>query len=310
MRNQPRDVSGGSQVWGSMIPGYGLATYFLGILSVPIETFLRRDFGERYYSRASFIAGLVILVLFYFITSLIGGLVGLVNPMNWIGGGGSGEAQPANWMWGIIKWYFLIGIAHFVTIWVRDVIGRPKHSYDSGTSWLRIVGKLVIRMMNFFVGLGVRLIARFLPEQYRQKLLDTLPVFRNVNVFTERFVEPFCVLVLALYASGSGQTSVAMWLAMSFGALNLSTGNRHQAERSYILDIRDQMLDAKAWQEVMEGKPTQRAERLQRTVNATISEVERTPEVLEVIEKETPNLAKAIQTIRARKEKTSLTQED
>lgn len=298
MNNKPRDVSGGSQVWGAWVPGYGMATYLLGILSVPIETFLRRDFGERFYSRSSFIAGLVILILFSVITSLFGMLAGMFNPFSWFGGGDGKET--VSWMGSIIKWYFLIGIAHFVTIWIRDVIGKPRHSYNSGTSWLLVVGKLIIRIMNFFAGLVVRLIARILPKQYREKVLATLPVFRNVTVFTERFVEPFVVLVLALYASTCGQTAVAMWLAMSFGALNLSTGTRHQAERAYLLDIVDQMIEAKAWQEMLEGKPTQQAERLKSQVQATISEVEKSPEVFEVIEKESPNLAKAIQTIQAR----------
>ena len=303
MPKQARDVSGGSQVWGSMIPGYGLASYLLGIFSVPIETFLRRDFGERYYTKANFIAGLVLLLLFRFFTDFLS----LFNPMNWIRRGD--QAEPTNWLGSIIMWYVLLGIAHFATIWLRDVTDTARHSFDSGTSWLRIAGRGTIWIMNLIAGFFVRIIALALPAQYREKLLNTLPIFRDVNTFTERFIEPFFVLIVMLYAAAKGQAAVSMWLALSFSALNLVTGRRHAQERAYVLDIRDQVIESKAWQEIMEGKQTKRAERLQRTFNETMNEVEKSPEILETIREDQPTIARAISAVRARQNKAALPNE-
>jgi hypothetical protein len=158
LKNQPRDVTGGSEVWGGMIPGYNLANYILGIFSVPIETFLRRDFGERYYTKANFIAGFIVLILFNTITSLIGSLLGLLNPLSWFS---HGDSAPASWMGGILKWYFLFGMAHFLTIWVRDILGKSRHSYDSGTGWFRFIGKAIYWVMNKACNLLIRFVADF-----------------------------------------------------------------------------------------------------------------------------------------------------
>lgn len=294
MPKQFRDVSGGSQVWGSMIPGYGFANYLLGIISVPIETFLRRDFGERYYTKANFIAGLVILFIF----KSFMGLLNMLNPLSFLRGS-SGE-EPASWLGKILTWYFFLGIAHFVTIWVRDVTGTPRHSFDSGKSWLLIVGRSIIWIMNKIVGLFVRIIAGFLPGVYKQRLIATLPVFRDVTVFTERFVEPGFVFFLMLFAVSNGQPATAMWLALSFGALNLATGQRHQQDRAFMLDIRDQLIESRVWQEITEGKQTKQVPRLQRTFNETMNEVEKSPEVLETIAEEQPAVARAIAAVRAR----------
>ena len=294
MPKQFRDVSGGSQVWGSMIPGYGFANYLLGIISVPIETFLRRDFGERYYTKANFIAGLVILFIF----KSFMGLLNMLNPLSFLRGGGGEE--PASWLGKILTWYFFLGIAHFVTIWVRDVTGTPRHSFDSGKSWLLIVGRSIIWIMNKIVGLFVRIIAGFLPGIYKQRLLATLPIFRDVAVFTERFIEPGFVFFLMVFAAANGQPATAMWLALSFGALNLATGQRHQQEREFMLDIRDQLIESRVWQDITEGKQTKQVPRLQRTFNETMSEVEKSPEVLETIAEEQPAVARAIAAVRAR----------
>lgn len=298
MPKQFRDVSGGSQVWGSMIPGYGFANYLLGIISVPIETFLRRDFGERYYTKANFIAGLVILFIFKSLMSILS----LFNPMTYIRGDSGAEAP--SWLGSILTWYLFLGIAHFVTIWVRDVTGTPRHSYDSGKSWLLIVGRSIIWLMNKIVGFFVRIIAAFLPGVYKQRLLSTLPIFRDVVVFTERFVEPAFVLFLMLFAVKNGQPATAMWLALSFGALNLSTGQRHEQERAFMLDFRDQIIESRVWQDITEGKQTKQVPSLQRTFNETMSEVEKSPEVLETIAEKQPAVARAIAAVRARQNNT------
>lgn len=295
MRNQPRDVTGGSKTWGAMIPGYNLANYILGYFSVPIETILRRDFGERYYTKSNFIAGLAVLIFFNIIRSLLAKL----DPRNLFGGGA--ELPAESWMWIIIKIYFVLGLIHFFTMWVRDVTGTAQHSYDSGKSWLLGLGKIIIKILNLILGFIVRIVAAAMPNQARTRLLNNLPVLRDVGTFTERFVEPAVVLFASFIAAGFGETSVSIWLLFSFTALNLSTGIRHQQERCYMLDMRDQMIEARVWQEFIEGIEPSRAGHLQRTIEETMSEVEKSPAMIEVIREDKPSLANAIAAIQARK---------
>lgn len=292
MRNKPRDVTGGSEVWGGMIPGYGLAMYVLGWFSVPIETFLRRDFGERYYTRSNFIAGFFVMVGINMVRGLVSSVVSIFS---------SNENEGEHLMWTLMKWYLLIGICHFVTIWIREVTGTAKHSYDSGRSWLLIVGRLVIGFFNLLLGLLVKGLALALPPKQKAALLGRLPMLRSPNVFTERFIEPFVVFILAMIASAKGETAVSFWLLVSFAALNMTTGARHQNDRAFVLDMRDQMLEARAWRDISEGRKSNGAERLQRTVEETVKEVEKTPEILEVIQEQQPSLAKAIAAIQEKR---------
>lgn len=295
MRNQPRDVTGGSKTWGAMIPGYNLANYILGYFSVPIETILRRDFGERYYTKSNFIAGLAVLIFFNIIRSVLARL----NPMNYFKG--DVNVPTESLMGTVIEIYFVLGLIHFFTIWVRDVTGTAQHSYDSGKSWLLILGKIIIRILNLVLGFLVRIVAAAMPNQARARLLNSLPVLRDVGTFTERFVEPAVVLFGAFIAAGFGHTGVSIWLLVSFVALNLSTGIRHQQERCYMLDLRDQMIEARVWQEFIEGGEPTRAGHLQRTIEETISEVEKSPAMMDVIREDKPTLANAIAAIQARK---------
>ena len=115
MRRQFRDVTGGEQMLSNIVPGLGLMNYILGWFTVPAEVFLRRNFGERYYTRANFFAGLILLLIFHFSASIIG----MLNPMGWFFGRGGSETSP--WMWTIIKWYFWIGIFHFLHMWWNDI---------------------------------------------------------------------------------------------------------------------------------------------------------------------------------------------
>ncbi len=76
MRRQFRDVTGGEQMLSNIVPGLGLMNYILGWFTVPAEVFLRRNFGERYYTRANFFVGLILLLIFHFSASIIG----MLNP--------------------------------------------------------------------------------------------------------------------------------------------------------------------------------------------------------------------------------------
>lgn len=297
MAKQARDVTGGVQTWGAMIPGYGLFNYMLGLFSVPIETFLRIDFGERYYSKGSYFGGLVILVIFNLLTKFFAWIIDTFSSVH---------AAEENHMWTVIVWYFWIGLGQFVIIWVRDAVGQPRHSFESGRPLLLFLGKGLIKLMNLLIGFAVRIIAIPMTGKAKILLLGSLPVLRDTRTFTERFVEPVVVFFAANYALNHGQLQIFLWLLFSVIALNLSTSTRHEQERAFALDFRDQMIEARAWQEIMEGKNPDNAQYLRRTLNETIGEVEKNPEIFDSIKDNQPKIARAIEAVRARQKKAPL----
>ena len=283
-----RDVTGGEQTLGSYVPGYNLFNYVLGWISVPIETFLRRDFGERYYTKPNFFAGIVVLTVFNFSASL-GRIFGKYTP----------ESNEGSLMGNVLLAYLIIGIIHFLVIWWRDIMGTVRYSYDGGRSWLNPIGKLVMRFLNLFLDAFARFLVSVVAPDKKGQLEKGLPVLNDVSTFTERFVEPFVVLVLGFIAMGAGQIAMGFWLFLSVMALSLTTGIKHQAERGYVLDIRDQMLELTTMRGVLEGKEMVGMEKMRRVMNETMEQVEKYPETLEVIKARNPSLADAIRAMRA-----------
>jgi hypothetical protein len=291
MRNQPRNVMGGPEMWAGMIPGLGLMNYILGWVSIPIETFLRRDFGEQYYTRSNFIAGFIIL----WVLSMLGSLLGFIGSLPLISSvvhHGESVTESVSWFGPIMKWYVIIGLIHFAWIWAKDVMNKPVLSTSAGRSWLTPIGRLLIGFMNLFLNAIVRLIAQFVPK-HREQILDMQPVLRDVDTFTERFIEPIFVFIVALFCAAAGQPGIFWWLIFSIIALNLYTGQRHQADRSYFLGIRDQMILGRMMREVTQGKTVHGADRFRRMVNDVVKEAEQSPEIIETIKAQNPTLADA-----------------
>lgn len=289
MRNQPRNVVGDEQMWAGMIPGLGLMNYLLGLFTVPIECFLRRNFGERYFTRMNFLGGLGVLVAFNIFSHLMGGVLNMFS---------SKGDKTSSWMGTVIFVYVLLGIGHFLRIWWNDIVmGEPEHSYSSGRSWLRPIGRAVMFLLNLVLNNLVRLIFKITPKADEDRLPSVLPVLRDVDTFTERFIEPTVIFYLAIRSFGAGQTAIGWWLIFSVMALNLYTGLRHEAERGTFLDYRDQMIDARFYRLFLAGEPTQAIGSKERMVRETAREVEKNPDVLPIIEVQNPSLARAIERI-------------
>lgn len=294
MRNKPRDLIG-DQVFSKTIRGYSTAVYILLLFSTPAEALLRRDFGERYYTWNNYLGGLVAMIILNMIRSILTAISNLVVIF------GTPAEVPAgdHLMWKIIELYIVVGLIHFVTIWVREVSGFWKHSYESGDSWLTGIGAIIIGFFNKLLGAFVHMLAMFLPEQYRAKLLGALPLMRDVRTFTERFVEPAFMLFLAFIALAFGEKTVSFWLVISFASLNLSTGFRHQLERGRLLDFRDARIDARTIRDIELGNQTKGAVRMQHNIAEMVKEVEKNPELIETLQLEQPTYARAIQAVMA-----------
>lgn len=290
MRKQPRNVVGDEQAWAGMIPGLGLMNYILGLLTVPIEVFLRRDFGERHYTRMNFIGGLIILILWNVVGGMFGMLTGGFGITNFLFN--RSGSDTSSWMGGIIYLYVFVGILHFLTIWWKDITGKPVHSFSAGRSWLRPLGWVTMWIMNLVLDNVVRL-GFVISRADKSRLPMYLPVLQDVNNFTERFIEPLFVLYLANKCFAAGQGTVGWWLIFSVMALNMYTGLRHQAERSNFLDYRDQAIEARGYGQM--GTSDRASDASDRLVRRTAREVERNPDILPIIERENPTLASALE---------------
>lgn len=294
MNNQPRDVTGGEAVWGAMIPGLGLIHYIWGILTVPIEVLLRRNFGERYFTQANFIGGLIILLLIQFASYLMG----LLNPLNYVwmifGRGGS---SVESWMGPITKWYFILGMLHFLRIWWQNIIGTPVHTFSAGKSRLRPIGKVVMFVLNLFLDNIVRLVFAFNRKLDKRRLEFALPVLSDVDTFSEKWVEPAFVVFVSFFAAAAGQTTVFFWLLSSAMALNMYTGLRHQQERGYWLNIQDSMLEAEYHKQTKKADRTALQRANERMMKKTAYEVQQHPELINVIERSNPTLADAMRAV-------------
>lgn len=166
-----------------------------------------------------------------------------------------------------------------------------------------MVGKLLFKLVNLGLEKSLLVIAKGLPKAYENRIRRSFPILRDYETFTERFLEPLAILVGMVMAYIMGQPTVGFWLMVSFSALTLVTGERHESERAYVLDVRDQMIEARAWQKMILGQPSDDAKQISRTLNETMKEVEKTPEILEAIRENQPKLADAIAAIRAKKNK-------
>ncbi|GAB3226366.1 hypothetical protein GCM10027423_63160 [Spirosoma arcticum] len=271
--------------------------YVLGLLTVPVEVFLRRDFGERYFSRMNFIGGLIILILWSLVSKIFG-LINMFNPLAWLLNRG-GSSDTASGMSGVIKWYIIFSIGHFVFMWWKDTMGNPVHSYSSGRSWLLPIGRGLMFVLNLVLDMIVKVIFEITPGADKERLPSILPVLRDPDTFTERFVEPFAVFIWAFLCFSFGQYTMAWWLIFSVMALNLYTGMRHQAERGVFLDYRDQMIDARFYRMFLSGesKKGSSSGAKEKMVQETAREVEKNPDVLPIIEAQNPSLARAIERI-------------
>lgn len=76
----------------------GILIYVLGLFSTLIESFLRRDFGERFYTQNNFIGGLIVMAAL--------NVLRIIFSTFSLSGGANMEGDPL--MWSIIKLYCLV----------------------------------------------------------------------------------------------------------------------------------------------------------------------------------------------------------
>jgi len=251
MRKNERvhDISG--SVDSSMITGdvkmieaifYSILAWF----SITLDCFLRRDFGERYYTKANFFIGFWVLNFFFFFMYLFK-----------IFGVNSGN-PTGRW----IVWWGYVGLSayHFWKIWVNAQIGRPQHSIYDGTSHLQPLGEVLIKIINPLAAIAAMFLGSFTLKRANSKLLNESlkisPVFRNAEEFTKMYLEPLVLILIWLFVP----MIPSLWLSICIVAHIVFTRMRYKGMRDEELNISDGIIEAGAAKEDKEFQERLRRE--------------------------------------------------
>jgi hypothetical protein len=292
---------------GEKNPALGFVTWVLSAFAVSVEVFLRRDFGERYFTRTKFVLGMLVLSIFYFSSRFSPQIQDFSNytidPET-----GQAVLKTAKSSFNINAWftyltllsYIILGTYHTLKIWWRNGTGRPLHSRDHGLTWLEPVAALTLAIPNLFIGLIMRVYALTLPEHERAWLMNALPFIRDTRGFAEKVLEPLTILLLGGVVASFGASSVSMWLYFSSFALFVFTTIRHEQDRTSMLDMRDQQIEAKYMSNAMYGDTE--SLRIPYETKKALFEVSNivetsSPEAMEAIRINTPNIAEAMEAL-------------
>ncbi|MBL7814753.1 MAG: hypothetical protein JNL70_07080 [Saprospiraceae bacterium] len=297
--NKERNVFGGFDQWAANFPLLNTMMHFLQWFTVPAETLLRRDFGQRWYTKINFYAGLLIL-LWYNLMQQAGGAFGRV-----LGGFAMSlnqrsytDEEPSlfdtflsNSMLWVLLAYLALGSYHFFKIRWRNYNRIPLHSFDDGTSRLIVLGAGFMDLVNLIAKPISIIYMKFLTARERKNADNLPPLYTDVIAFTDTFFEPFFLFVLAIIFGVVGGGTTAIWLLLSSFSLAIFSNWKHTANLNRLLDIRDNMVESVEMQMAMKGKPTQRITAAQKEIVAHIAEkVEETPAVAEQVKADFPDL--------------------
>lgn len=288
-------------------PVAGFIMWVLGAFAISAEVFLRRDFGERYFTRTKFVLGLIMLMAFNLGSNLTSRMPSFndytIDPET-----GQYVLKATQTSFNLSAWltyilllaYIILGSYHTFRIWWRNGTGRPLHSRDHGLTWLEPLGALTLAIPNFFIGLVMRVYALTLPEHERPWLMNALPFLRDARGFAEKVVEPLVLLLLGILFSRLGATAVASWLYFSTLALVLFTTIRHEQFRNQTLDMQDRQIEARDMSSAMFGDTD--SLRIPYETKKGLFEVtnivgDSSPEAMEAIRRNTPNLAEAMEAL-------------
>lgn len=284
-------------------PVVGFVMWALSAFAISVEVFLRRDFGERYFTRTKFVLGLVVLLVFNFGSNFSRRGPRLddytIDPET-----GEYVLKTFNintsFTYFVLLAYIILGSYHTFRIWWRNGTGRPLHSRDHGLTWLETAGALTLAIPNFFIGLVMRVYALTLPEYERPWLMNALPFLRDARGFAEKILEPLALILLSVLLAKLGASSVATWLSFSTLALLLFTTIRHEQFRSQVLDMQDRQIEARDLSSAMFGDteslriPYETKKALFEVTNIVETS---SPEAMETIRRNTPNIAEAMEAL-------------
>lgn len=284
-----RNLLGGFDVWKQIFPALSFIYFIFGWFAVTLEVFLRRDFGERYFTRLNFFAGFIVLSGFNMAQSLIGGF--------WREGGVATWKESV--MWFVLLAYIALSIYHLFTIWWRDRIGKPLHSLDSGKSWLEPLAGMLLAAVNSMLTPIFKVLAKTLPSHQQQGVLKVLPVLRDKRSFAENVLEPVACVVVLFLVFISKLAIPTFWLLYAIPALILYTSFRHQAERNSFLDIQDSIIEADQLKTALQGNSEtfRLTESVKDSLKQLATQIENKPEAQEMVQTQSPSIFEAMEAI-------------
>ncbi len=246
-----RDASGFAK-WSRKSRTVDFIMSFLGWFTIPVEVFLRRDLGQRWFTPVNYYAGLFLLLILgviqyliiavvEFFRSLINDIVHSINPLYEEEYYEAEDGVLDHSMFLILMAYLLMGGYHLFKIWWRNRHNIALHSFSDGTSRLEPLAGWLIKLINPIAVPLLQLCAFLIPKTQRTE--EPMPeLITDRTAFANTVVEPLLLFFLATKASGL----VSLWLFISTVALAIHASWRETAKLNKVLDFRDSILDAQA----------------------------------------------------------------
>jgi hypothetical protein len=265
MNSHPRkdsDRSAGLTVLqtGIFQVGYQILLMLAIGFCTPLESWLRYDFGERYYSKGNYIGSLIAMYLWLI---LIGGLTWLISSLPLIGGVEQGGLlttvavgfgsifmsgfDSLDFFWMIFKyaWYghVILGAYHFYRMWYRSRTAQALHSFDPGKSRLGFVARWLFGPLNAVANVVARFLSVTIPARLRKHDERITPVFKNPDIFARLYLEPAVGVLMFLYFFTNGYGLFGLYFLLAAFGLSFVAKQQVLAEDGHYLDMRDRMIE-------------------------------------------------------------------
>jgi hypothetical protein len=295
--NQAHSVMQTLQERANTNPVLNFIMYFLQWFVVPVETLLRRDFGQRYYTKINFFAGLIVLLWFNlidrfggFLGAILGGLAGSISQRDYENPSFLDTLLPKIPLL-ILLAYILLGSYHFFKIRWRNYNGMYQHSREDGTSRLIGLAAGFMDVVNAILKPINSLYMNFLPARQRNAGQNVPPRFTDVDAFTKTFFEPLFLIVVGILFALMGGVFISIWVFMSAIALAIFSSWREEHKLNNLLDVLDKQIEADDHMRFIKGEPTEYITTAQKEIVAHIAEkAQESPEAAAVAKADFPDL--------------------
>lgn len=302
--DQSRDASG-LQKWSRSSRTVDFIMSVLGWFTIPVEVFLRRDFGQRWFTAVNFYAGLLLLTIFatlqYVISllwewlhNLIDGIISSVNPFYTAEVYTLADRLMDRSMLFIVIAYMLAGSYHLFKIWWRNRANIALHSFSDGTSLLEPVAAILMQLLNIVTAPMVSLFIILLPKSQRTEIPQP-SLIKDKTAFANMVLEPLLLFLFAIKLHGI----VSLWLFISAAALAIHASWRETAKLNKILDFRDSILDARAMMQLR--SETQQSSVQQEMIQQAAETLRDAPQITSRIGEQYPDLIDIIEEMNTHK---------
>lgn len=213
-----RSLTPGKDIFAPIKFIYTLFMVFLGWISLTLEVFARREFGERYFNPVRIIFAWFTLGFYRFFFVLWFSLSNFSIGGSLFGGGSSFNLGATTPFFRLFTWGFLIASgAHILRIYLRNKQGIQWHSQSFGISWFSA-----------------------LP-------LDDWKLYR--------FVEPVAFFIVGLILAIFFDRLLGIWIVLAAGSLFLKNQMAYADLRGRYLDLIDSRIESEFLTSAVHGTP-------------------------------------------------------